>query len=317
MAIRMPVFSHSHRLALIGALLLAAASRAPAESPDAFRADCLALTAAAHRLTGSPEYRRAADYVERRLRASGMDEVLVEEFPAIRAVVKRCDMTLENSRRLDLLPMRANGLMLPVTPAEGITGPIQYAGMGRLEDYGRRPPAGAIVVLDYNAGAAWLDAFRMGAKAVVFVRNGPMTSPRRPFDREPRQLSAVLLSGSGERPARRRAGHPSQRNRLGKRHRPQRLRFPQRNRADVRPGERGMPDPGGEPRQLRRGPRAFARGARRGQCRRLDPVGGVPEGASPAPARAPGLLRRPGPGARRKPGVLPGARADRTTKPGS
>ncbi len=106
-----------------------------------------------------------------------MDEVIVEEFPAIRSVVKRCDMTLENSRRLDLLPMRANGLMLPVTPAEGITGPIQYAGMGRLEDYGRRPPAGAIVVLDYNAGAAWLDAFRMGAKAVVFVRNGPTTSP--------------------------------------------------------------------------------------------------------------------------------------------
>ena len=172
----MPVFSRSHRLALIGALLLAAASRAPAENPDAFRADCLALAADAHRLTGSPEYRRAADYVEQRLRASGMDEVIVEEFPAIRAVVKRCDMTLENSRRLGLLPMRANGLMLPVTPAEGITGPIQYAGMGRLEDYGR-PPAGAIVVLDYNAGAAWMDAFRMGAKAVVFVRNGPTTSP--------------------------------------------------------------------------------------------------------------------------------------------
>ena len=177
MAIRMPVFSRSHPLALVGALLLAAASRAPAQSPDTFRADCLALTAADHRLTGSPEFRRAADYVEQRLRASGMDEVLVEEFPAIRAAVKHCDMTLENSRRFDLLPMRANGLMLPVTPAEGITGPIQYVGMGRLEDYGRRPPAGAIVVLDYNAGAAWLDAFRMGAKAVVFVRNGPLTAP--------------------------------------------------------------------------------------------------------------------------------------------
>ncbi|MGD0999455.1 MAG: FtsX-like permease family protein [Candidatus Brocadiia bacterium] len=176
MQIRKPVFSRSYSLALIGALLLAAAPRAPAENTDAFHADCLALTADAHRLTGSPEYRRAADYVEQRLRASGMDEVVVEEFPAVRAVVKRCDMTLENSRRLDLLPMRANGLMLPVTPADGITGPIQYAGMGRLEDYGRAP-AGAIVVLDYNAGAAWMDAFRMGAKAVVFVRNGPTTAP--------------------------------------------------------------------------------------------------------------------------------------------
>ena len=82
---------------LIGALLLAAASRAPAEVPDAFRADCMALTADPHRLTGSPEYRRAADYVERRLRQSGVDEVLVEEFPTVRTVVKRCDMTLENS----------------------------------------------------------------------------------------------------------------------------------------------------------------------------------------------------------------------------
>ena len=173
---RMPAFQRSRRLALIGALLLAAASRAPAEGPDAFRADCLALTAGCHRLTGSPEYRRAANYVEQRLRQSGVDEVFFEEFPAVRTVVKRCELTLENSRRLDLLPMRANGLMLPVTPAEGITGPIQYAGMGRVEDYGRRSPAGAIVVLDYNAGQAWMDAFRLGAKAVVFVRNGPTTS---------------------------------------------------------------------------------------------------------------------------------------------
>ena len=176
MAIRTPVFPRPRCLALIGALLLATASRAPAEGLDAFRADCLALTATHHRLTGSPEYRRAADYVEQRLRQSGVDEVLVEEFPAIRTVVKRCEMTLENSRRLDLLPMRANGLMLPVTPPEGTTGPIQYAGMGRMEDYGRRPPVGAIVVLDYNAGDAWMDAFRMGAKAVVFVRNGPTAS---------------------------------------------------------------------------------------------------------------------------------------------
>jgi hypothetical protein len=172
---RTTLFSRFRGLALIGALLLAAA-RAPAQSPDAFRADSLALAAGDHRLTGTPEYRRAADYVAQRLRRSGMDEVLVEEFPAVRAVVKRCEMTLENSRRLDLLPMRADGLMLPVTPPEGITGPIQYAGMGRMEDYGRRPPAGAIVVLDYNAGEAWTDAFRMGAKAVVFVRNGPTKS---------------------------------------------------------------------------------------------------------------------------------------------
>jgi hypothetical protein len=162
-------------IALIGALLLVA-SRAPAQSSDAFRADCLALTAGDHRLTGSPECRRAADYVQRRLRQVGVDEVLAEEFPAFRAVVKRCDMTLENSRRLDLIPMRANAVMLPLTPEEGITGPIQYARMGRMEDYGSRPPAGAIVVLDYNAGKAWMDAFRMGAKAVVFVRNGPTRS---------------------------------------------------------------------------------------------------------------------------------------------
>ena len=176
MAARRFIFSRLDGLALIGALLLAAASRAPAAEPDAFRADTLALTAGDHRLTGSPEDRRAADYIEQRLRRIGVDEVLVEEFPAVRTVVKRCEITLGNSRRLELLPMRPNGLMLPVTPPEGIAGPIQYAGMGRMEDYGRRPPAGAIVVLDYNAGMAWMAAFRMGAKAVVFVRNGPSAS---------------------------------------------------------------------------------------------------------------------------------------------
>ena len=144
--------------------------------------------------------------------------------------------------------MRANGLMLPVTPAEGITGPIQYARMGRMQDYGSRPPTGAIVVLDYNAGKAWMDAFRMGAKAVVFVRNGPTPSWAAHSIENHANFPRFYYSGpASDLPDGERATIHSDLV-LGRRHRLQRLRFSQRNRADVRPQERGMPDPGGESR---------------------------------------------------------------------
>ena len=153
------------------ALLLAACAGA---AQDRFLADVQALTRTDHRLSGTPEYAAAADHVAERLRAIGADEVIVQDFPSLQTRVSQC--TLEIAGRpapLDILPLRPNGIVPPATPPDGITGALLHAGKGGVDDYRDASPRDRIVVLDYNCGRAWLRAFRLGARAVVFVRKDP------------------------------------------------------------------------------------------------------------------------------------------------
>jgi len=161
------------------AALLAAAGMA---AEGQFAADCAALTRGPHRLSGTPECKAAADYVERRLRDIGADEVIVQEFPSLQ-VADACTIELAAAPAIadagrqtlnakPLLAMRPNGIVPPATPPEGISGAILHAGAGALDGFGTRAPDGKIVVMDYNCGRGWLRAFRLGAKAVVFVPSG-------------------------------------------------------------------------------------------------------------------------------------------------
>ena len=140
-----------------------------------FAADCAALTRAPHRLSGTAEYQAAADYVATRLREIGADEVVVQEFPSVQTQLKRCVLQIgqgESPDRRPLLPLRPNGIVPPVSPPEGITGPLLHAGTGGPDDFRDRSPLGKLVVMHYNSGRGWMRAFRLGARAVIFVPSG-------------------------------------------------------------------------------------------------------------------------------------------------
>ncbi|NQT20275.1 MAG: M28 family peptidase [Planctomycetes bacterium] len=155
-------------------LICIALAAGTARASDAFERDCRALAGTHHRLTGTPEYEVAAEHVRKRLEQIGVDKLIVQEFPAAQTRTKRCELIVAGSPEpLKLLPMRPNGIIPPVTPPEGITGPLVYAGAGSAQDLANKNLRGAIAVLDYNAGRGWMRALRLGAKAVIFVRNGP------------------------------------------------------------------------------------------------------------------------------------------------
>ncbi len=54
-------------------------------------------------------------------------------------------------------------------PTAGINGPLIYAGRGELRNFRGKPVEGSIVLLDFNCGTEWLNAARLGAKAIIFV----------------------------------------------------------------------------------------------------------------------------------------------------
>jgi len=55
------------------------------------------------------------------------------------------------------------------TPPEGVEGRLIYVGEGRLEDFDMKEVRNNIVLMEFNTGDNWINAARLGAKAVVFI----------------------------------------------------------------------------------------------------------------------------------------------------
>jgi hypothetical protein len=134
----------------------------------AYLYDLQRLTASPHRLSGTREAAAVAEYITHQLKRIGVEDVFALDMPVWQTTTERCDIELDGAT-LPLKPLRPNVIVPPVTPPEGLTGPLMYVGRGTLSDYGTRSALGAIVVIDYDSFDAWELAFALGAKAVVFL----------------------------------------------------------------------------------------------------------------------------------------------------
>jgi hypothetical protein len=137
---------------------------------DIFFRDVSALTAAPHRLSGTPAGKAAGEYIERRLRDLGVKEIRTLDFPVWTSVASRCELMVD-SAQVKLFPMAPNITVTPVTPPEGVSGPLIYVGHGELWEYGARSAQNAIVTIEYDSYQNWRRAFALGAKAVIFLGN--------------------------------------------------------------------------------------------------------------------------------------------------
>lgn len=162
-----------------------------------FREDVEMLTRHPHRLTGTEEYRAAADHVEERLRAIGVDSLIVQEFPTVQTDVMRCEL-VAGDRAWSLVPGRPNGIVPPSSPEEGITAQLIDVGDGSDEALNRVSVRGHIVVMDYNAGMQWLKAFRLGARAVIFVNGAEADSHHHHYVRANANLPRYYFEGPRE-----------------------------------------------------------------------------------------------------------------------
>lgn len=162
-------------LACLAAIIAGDLACSPSGRAQQLQEDILSIASTPHRLSGTPEAAAAASYIEGRLR--GLDlEVISQSFPVVQTDTKRCDLTFADGKVLPLLPMRPNGILPPVTPPGGVTGPIVHAGKGNIGELGKNRVEGSIVVMDYNTLEGWMTMFRLGAKAVIFIRTTELES---------------------------------------------------------------------------------------------------------------------------------------------
>ena len=145
------------------------------------------------RIAGYPDDAKAADYVEQQFKALGLSDISHEDF----------DVTVPYDRGVDdpaqgsyatiapdksvadlpasgyhqrMYPLWPNLVRTPTLPSNGLTAPLIYVKDGKLRNFNGKTIDGAVVIVDFNCAAEWLNAPRLGAKAVIFV--APQTTMR-------------------------------------------------------------------------------------------------------------------------------------------
>jgi hypothetical protein len=160
--------------AVLAVLACAAICGRPAHaatSLEVFENDVRALTARPHRLAGLPDGSLAAgQYVLKRLREIGFqdEDLFFQDVPVVQPVTTQCELVADGNT-YPIAPMRPNILQASITPPEGFTAQVVYAGKGDVREYGDHFPQDKIVALDLDCRLNWLNAFAFGAKAVLFI----------------------------------------------------------------------------------------------------------------------------------------------------
>lgn len=155
-------------------LCMSAAAGVAADAAGWISRDFETLTATPNRLAGREDGSRAASkYVETRLKEIGLKEIYVQEFPVVMPRNPECVLIADGVTN-EIKACRANLIQGSITPAEGLSGETLYAGTGELKEYGTNSPAGKIVVLEADSARNWLNAFALGASAVIFVEDAAL-----------------------------------------------------------------------------------------------------------------------------------------------
>jgi hypothetical protein len=166
--------------------------------PENLTSTIKTLTGYGSRVAGYPGDRQAADYVREQFKAlkltdfhedtfrvtvpydPGVDdptkgafaEILTEgtdSQPPSRSVHGMDADTFPFHAPLRMYPLWPNLVRTPTLPTAGLTAPVIYVGDGRLSHFNGKDVDGSIVLVDFNCGEEWLNAPRLGARAVIFV----------------------------------------------------------------------------------------------------------------------------------------------------
>lgn len=133
------------------------------------------MAAQGTRVAGYPGADRAADYIEQQFRAMGLQQVRREAFPITVPVDEEAHLHL-NGQKLRLYPLWPNQVRTSQLPPDGVQGNLIYVRDGQLQRFRGKPVEGSIALMDFNSGNNWLNAARLGARAIVFIE--PETTDR-------------------------------------------------------------------------------------------------------------------------------------------
>ena len=160
--------------------------------PASLEATIRELAGYGSRVAGYPGDRKAADYVLKQFQTLGLQNVQTDEFPVTvpyddsvddpnkgafaellpasgAAAAGSASGSPGNRAKMRMYPLWPNLVRTPTLPAEGLTAPIIYVKDGQLRHFRGKEVDGSVVMVDFNCAAEWMNAPRLGARAVIFV----------------------------------------------------------------------------------------------------------------------------------------------------
>jgi len=139
-----------------------------AVSPQGIRATIEKLSSFPSRVAGYPGDAEAAAYIEEQFKAIGLARVTRETFSVTVPIDKGAALRI-GGQSFQVFALWPNLVRTSQLPPEGLTGPLIYAGDAKLSRFDGKKVEGSIVLADFNSGSEWLNAPRLGAKAVIFI----------------------------------------------------------------------------------------------------------------------------------------------------
>src|SRR5688572_13216236 len=154
-------------------LLLAHAALAQIDAAqldtNQFRRDVEAISRHPSRSIGTPGYDAAADYVEKQIAALPNVELRRHEFPMIVPVTESATLDLGGGRVEKVFPFWPAHVRACTTPPDGIAANLVYAGNCTYAELRPKSLYRQIAVVEASAGDRWMDAFNMGADALIVL----------------------------------------------------------------------------------------------------------------------------------------------------
>ncbi len=142
---------------------------------EALGAEIAHLASMGSRVTGYPGEQQAGDYLLQRFADLGLEGIQAETFAVPVPVDKGARLELEGGSSIPLYCLWPNAVRTPSLPVAGLEGPLVYGGRGSMAELDGKPLAGSVVLLDFDCGQDYLNAFTLGARAVVFFERGEVS----------------------------------------------------------------------------------------------------------------------------------------------
>jgi len=120
------------------------------------------------RVAGYPGSYEAANYIISKFREYGLD-VIVQNYSMVMPIDLGSWIKTKDGRQINAYALWPNGPQTCFTPPEGITGKLIYVREGDLRYFNGFNVENSIVLMDFNSGDNWLNAVRLGAKAIIFI----------------------------------------------------------------------------------------------------------------------------------------------------
>jgi len=115
----------------------------------------------------------ASEYIYNKFLEYGLENVTYHNFTVIDAISHGANITLHfingTEKTFRLHPILPNNVVPSTTPQNGLEGKLVYAGKGFITDFPRENISDSIVLMDWYSENNWINAAKLGAKAVIFL----------------------------------------------------------------------------------------------------------------------------------------------------